>query len=243
MNQDLPFDVSIHFNATVNQIHIGSDTGCLLRPIINANKVHLLDTYINNSLHHCWNLLLTNGVIFYCDSEESNTYIIATDLTMYHENPTKYTHIEVDSSSILGLCSSIIPFLEHNQAPRDIYQSSMCKQHVSLSATNFQNRFDTIGYTMNYPQRPLVTTSHYEILHFNETPSVVNLVVLISPYNGFNMEDSIVMSRSAIDFGLFNSSITHTYKDSIKNKNASTITNAKNLPTKHGDFFGNPNDI
>ena len=39
-----------------------------------------------------------------------------------------YTHCEVHPSMILGVCASIIPFPDHNQSPRNTYQSAMGKQ-------------------------------------------------------------------------------------------------------------------
>jgi DNA-directed RNA polymerase II subunit RPB2 len=39
-----------------------------------------------------------------------------------------YTHAEIHPSMILGICGSIIPFPDHNQSPRNTYQSAMGKQ-------------------------------------------------------------------------------------------------------------------
>ena len=39
-----------------------------------------------------------------------------------------YTHCEIHPSMILGICASIIPFPDHNQSPRNTYQSAMGKQ-------------------------------------------------------------------------------------------------------------------
>ena len=36
-----------------------------------------------------------------------------------------YTHCEIHPSMILGICGSIIPFPDHNQSPRNTYQSAM----------------------------------------------------------------------------------------------------------------------
>jgi len=43
----------------------------------------------------------------------------ATELT--------FTHCEIHPSMILGVCASIIPFPDHNQSPRNCYQSAMGK--------------------------------------------------------------------------------------------------------------------
>jgi len=36
-----------------------------------------------------------------------------------------YTHCEIHPAMILGVCASIIPFSDHNQSTRNIYQSAI----------------------------------------------------------------------------------------------------------------------
>ena len=72
----------------------------------------------------------------YVDTEEEETTMIAMhirDLEEARLDPRTaysytYTHCEVHPSMILGVCASIVPFPDHNQSPRNTYQSAMGKQ-------------------------------------------------------------------------------------------------------------------
>ena len=51
-----------------------------------------------------------------------------------------------------------IPFPEHSQYPRNVFSCQQTKQAVGIYSTAYNTRFDTFGYILNYPQKPLVTT-------------------------------------------------------------------------------------
>ena len=94
----------------------------------------------------------------------------------------------------------------------------MGKQAMGVYITNYQLRMDTLAHVLYYPQKPLVTTRAMEFLHFRELPAGQNAVVAIACYSGFNQEDSVIMSQSAIDRGLFRSVFYRSYRDEEKRK-------------------------
>lgn len=168
-----------------------------------------------------WDSLIARGVCEYVDVEEEETIMCAMtpeDLAEARLHPrtaytSNYTHCEIHPSMILGICASIIPFPDHNQSPRNTYQSAMGKQAMGIYATNYQLRMDTLANILYYPQKPLVTTRALEYLHFRELPAGQNAVVAIACYSGYNQEDSVIMNQSAIDRGLFRSLFYRTYSD------------------------------
>ncbi|KAI9089813.1 hypothetical protein DFS34DRAFT_383073 [Phlyctochytrium arcticum] len=189
-----------------------------------------------------WNYLLEEGVIEYLDTEEEETVMIAmdvedlkrarmeaegleppppsTDATARLRSKAIYarsfTHCEIHPSMILGICASIIPFPDHNQSPRNTYQSAMGKQAMGIFLTNYQVRMDTMANILFYPQKPLATTRAMEFMHFRELPAGQNAVVAIAVYSGYNQEDSLIMNQSSIDRGLFRSMYYRVYMDTEK---------------------------
>lgn len=125
-----------------------------------------------------------------------------------------WTHCEIHPSMILGICASIIPFPDHNQSPRNTYQSAMGKQAMGVFLTNYQVRMDTMANILYYPQKPLATTRSMEYLKFRELPAGQNAIVAILCYSGYNQEDSMIMNQSSIDRGLFRSMFYRVYQDS-----------------------------
>ena len=128
----------------------------------------------------------------------------------------EFTHCEIHPALILGVLGSVVPFSDHNQSPRNTYQSAMGKQAMSIYSTSFQKRMDTLGYVLNYAEKSLVHTRFGKYLNYNDLPSGINAIVAIASYTGYNVEDSVILNKSAVDRGLFRSTFYRTYKDDEK---------------------------
>jgi DNA-directed RNA polymerase II subunit RPB2 len=119
---------------------------------------------------------------------------------------------------ILGVCASIIPFPDHNQSPRNTYQSAMGKQAMGVYTTNYSLRMDTLAHVFYYPQKPLVVTDSMDYIHFKELPAGTMAVVAIGCYTGYNQEDSVIMNQSCIDRGIYRSMYFKLYSDTESKK-------------------------
>lgn len=127
-----------------------------------------------------------------------------------------YTHCEIHPALQTGVLASIIPFSDHNQSPRNTYQSAMGKQAMGIYSTNFRYRMDTLAHVLSYPQLAIVNSRMIKYLPSNNLPCGINCIVAVASYSGYNQEDSVIMNQSAIDRGLFHSVFYRTYKDEEK---------------------------
>ena len=245
---------SIIFNYKMSEIRICNDGGRLTRPVLKVRNNRALITHDIirqlNAKEICWNDLLTSckldeSVIEYIDPEEQDNSMIAMkakdQYLLNNENiKFNYTHCEIHPSTIFGVLASCIPFPEHNQAPRNTYQTAMAKQAMGVYATNYDHRMDKTAYVLNYPTRPLVETRVMNFLHLNNIPSGCQIHVAIMTHTGYNQEDSVLINKGSIDRGLFLATIYHTEKDEDKNIIRDEIIRCKPDKTKtKGIKFGN----
>lgn len=249
-NKDLPFEVSVVWDMRDRELRIYQDSGRCCRPLYVVENMRLkIRRYhialINSKLlgNHGWNWtdLMDNGIVEYIDCMEEESIMCAmTPRALYdaREAPQTaqsltFTHCEIHPSMILGICASIIPFPDHNQSPRNTYQSAMGKQAMGMYITNFLVRLDTLAHVLFYPQKPLASPKAAEHLHFAELPAGINCIVAIACYSGYNQEDSLILSQAAIDRGLFRSCFYRSYKDEeSKEKGTNRVVEEFGRPVK-----------
>ena len=232
---------SIVWDVPQNLISINTEAGRMCRPLyIVENKELRLKklvrenpefwaTMSQKSFMNYLVLLDSNeeGFIEYMDVDEMDKSMIAMNqedlkkvAKMTYIPPT-YTHCEIHPSLILGVLACNIPFSDHNQSPRNCYQSAMGKQAVGIYMSNYNQRIDTLGHILNYPQKPLARTWLSKYTNSDDLPSGINAVIAIMTKTGYNQEDSVMVNQSSIDRGLFTSTYYKAYRDQCS-KNHST---------------------
>ena len=204
------------------ELWITSEAGRFLRPLYVAEtireiasdtsgkllkEIHDLKTWNDILL---WNSPNNNQLIEYIDPGETEGTYIAMKFDELNDD---HTHIELHPSTALGTLASNIPFPDHNQSPRNSYQSAMGKQAMGMYALNYKDRFDTMAHVLCYPQAPFVSPFMSKFYGSQTMPSGQNVTVAIMTYTGYNQEDSVMINRGALDRGLFRSIFYRTYKD------------------------------
>ncbi|KAH7817182.1 putative DNAdirected RNA polymerase, beta subunit [Monocercomonoides exilis] len=235
---DMLHEMTVVFDHSELDIRIYCDAGRVLRPLFVVEK-DLETQQCQLKLTHDqvdrlkdpndpfrWEDLVKEGVVELvgCEEEESCTvamfeedmYPQITETEIRPPTITTYTHCEIHPSMILGVCASIIPFPNHNQSPRNTYQSAMGKQAMGVHATSFLQRMDTLANVLYYPQKPLVKTRMMDYLHFHCLPSGQNTITAIASHTGYNQEDSLILNQSSVDRGLFRSIFYRSYRDQEK---------------------------
>jgi DNA-directed RNA polymerase II subunit RPB2 len=235
----LPFDASIVHRPALRLLEVHVDTGCCLRPLLRVDALHRVRPLMERfgcgappeALFH---QLLAEGVLEYLSKDEEETCRVATDPADLVDreqqrsgvrpgggavDPEPFTHVEVHPLLMLGACASIIPFSNHNQAPRNIYQTAMGKQSKAVVSLNADHAIDTVSHALCYPQAPLVQTAMEDVIGATRLPMGQNarVAIMSDPYN---QEDSLVLKQDFVDRGGFRSVIKRTYRDDEKTRGA-----------------------
>jgi DNA-directed RNA polymerase subunit B len=207
---ELPIELNIKHDKDLKSVFICTEVGRVLRPLIvvENGESKLKPEHIEKLKREelSWDDLLSQGIIEYLDaSEEENAFVALEekDLTPSH------THLEIAGIASLGIILSLVPFCNHDHPPRLLKGSKTLKQALGIYAANFPVRMDTDVNILHYPQKPIVRSFVYDTINFY--PAGQNLIVAVMPYEGYNMEDAIVLNKASIDRGMGRSTYFRPY--------------------------------
>ncbi|XP_026551211.1 DNA-directed RNA polymerase I subunit RPA2 [Pseudonaja textilis] len=132
--------------------------------------------------------------------------------------PGLTTHQELFPYSMLSVVACFIPFSDHNQSPRNMYQCQMGKQTMGFPLLTFPYRSDDKLYRLQTPQSPLVRPSIYDYYNMDSYPIGTNAVVAVISYSGYDMEDAMILSKSSWERGFAHGSIYKTERIDLGEK-------------------------
>ncbi len=210
-------EMNITYYEDNNEIYIFNDPGRARRPliIVKDGQPLLTEDHLNKVANGKlkWDDLIEKGVIEYLDAEEEENSYIAMRLNDLNVN---HTHLEIDPATMLGICAGIIPFSDHNSSPRNTMEAGMTKQALGLYVSNYSFRTDTRAHLLHHPQTPIVKTRIIDSTNYDLRPSGQNFVVALMSYEGYNMEDAMVINKGSLERGLGRSSFFRSYDTSEK---------------------------
>jgi DNA-directed RNA polymerase subunit B' len=229
---EIPYQTSISFRDENNEVQIYTDKGRVLRPlaVVKNGKPLITPKHVKDLRDGriTFSDLIREGVIEYVDAEEEENTLIALDEKSLEK---KHTHMEVTPSIILGISAGFAPYPEHNSSPRVTMAAAMAKQSLGFYSSNYFARLDSRANILHYPQKPLVKTDFAEALNFHKRPAGQNFVLAIMCFEGYNMEDAVVLNKSSVERGLGRSTFYRTY-----------TTEERSYPSGQHDSFEIPKE-
>lgn len=204
---------NVYFNENANSIEVECCKGRARRPLIIVKdgiplltEKHLKQTEKNEIT---WNDLVQQGIIEFLDAaEEENAYVAFSekDLTPEH------THMEITPMNMFGIATSLVPYANHSPPARINMGGKNQKQALGFYASNYLMRMDMDVNLLHYSQIPIVKTIMNDIYEDEKHPAGQNVIIAVMSFEGYNMEDSIILNRGSIDRGMGRSSY---YRPSI----------------------------
>ncbi|QIW95913.1 hypothetical protein AMS68_001431 [Peltaster fructicola] len=150
------------------------------------------------------------------------------------------THLEEDPTNILSIVANQTPFPDFNQSPRNMYQCQMGKQTMGTPGTALKYRTDNKLYRLQTGQTPIVRPPLYNEYGLDNFPNGTNAVVAVISYTGYDMDDAMILNKSAHERGFGHGTIYKTKKINLAEESQQGKTRG-NVVTQEFGFA--PNSI
>lgn len=245
--------VSLSMEIENKEFHVWTDSGRLYIPLLTVKDNELLfKPEMLNGITQ-WKELLEKypKIIEYIDIDEERTVMLAdfpqriqhnhrimrergtndvekilklNQTNRYSDNVyQRFTHCEIHPMTMFGITSANIPYVNHNQSPRGVYQYSQMKHAMGLYSSDWRERID-ISFILYHAQIPIISSwpSRYTGTHI--FPMGENVMILIASWLGYNQEDSIICNKTALDKGLFRAMLLKKYFEQVTKHQATGRT-------------------
>ncbi|MAG27562.1 DNA-directed RNA polymerase subunit B [Candidatus Pacearchaeota archaeon] len=208
--RELPNELNVRSDEELGQVTMSTEVGRILRPMIivenGASKLKDEDLVLLGEGKKKWADLIQEEKIEYLDTAEEENALVALEEENISEG---HTHLEIHPIDAFGLITSLVPFANHDPASRLLKGSKTLTQSLGIYAANYLLRIDTNVSILHYPQKPIVRSFIYDTL--DVYPSGQNIVVAILPYEGYNLEDAVVLNKASVDRGVGRSTYFRPY--------------------------------
>jgi DNA-directed RNA polymerase beta subunit len=108
--------VSFTYDIDDRELRVFCDAGRYIRPVLTVGEGNKLFYNATECAQMSWKELVENDIIRYVDSNEIENSLIAMYPSDLAKNPNNtYQYCEIHPSTMLGICSAVIPYPEHSQ--------------------------------------------------------------------------------------------------------------------------------
>lgn len=161
--------------------------------------------------------MLEEGVVEYLTASEEDHFCVAiTPGDVERAPPGTYTHLEVHPCCALGISAALIPKLDMNQSPRNVLQCSMIKQNIGERPPYLErvlgSRYDHLWYAETAAMQTFVEG----LTRVSQQAYGTNLLCAQMCWDGYNMEDAIIVNQRAVDNAYCRVQQSRVYQESTR---------------------------
>lgn len=140
------------------------------------------------------------------------------NIAIYDTADTSFAYRELFPGALLSVVASFTPYSDFNQSPRNMYQCQMAKQTIGTPLHSLPYRSDNKLYHLHTGQAPIARNASSHLQYACDSyPNGANAVVAVLSYTGYDMEDAMILSKSAYERGFGHATV---YKSEFYNLEA-----------------------
>lgn len=143
----------------------------------------------------------------------------------------QYEYCEINQNAILGITSSLLPYLNKNPGPRQVFGCKMAKQAQSYTTHSLKWRQMTTKY-LTFPVRARAETQTSKLIGLHRHPIGVMVSIVIATDEGWGIEDALIIREAFVQSGGYQSVSSKNIKD-VFEKSSQRALNDESVVTFH----------